>query len=272
MNKLPSIIDTYQNTLSLYGKTFISVLPFALLMGLAEHFYSDAVRLFLAPEHPALSTHEWLTFSGYVFIYFVIYCLFFSIVIYGINQVKHQQPFEYDKALRNGSARAIQLFLSILILLSPFTVFIVGSLLVESALLGYGIEESGDVMTVLTGFYFLLLLVVSIATFVFAIYFYVSSTLIVNYGYNAWNGLKQSWKITKGHWFTTFILLTILALSLYAVSWVLGKVVGDYSDELITILSFSLGISLIVTHFENLNHAYQERVSTPILPNNLENK
>lgn len=266
MNKLPSIMNTYQNALSLYSKTFISVLPFALLLGLAEHFYSDAFQLSLAPEHPPLLPHEWLMFGGYIFVYLVIYCLFFSIVIYGINQVKHQQPFSYEKAFRNGSARAIQLFLSILILLSPIAVFMIGSLLIGSALQGYGFGKSSSLMQLLTTVYYLSFVAVSIATFFFVIYVYVSSTLIVNYGYNAWDGLKQSWKITKNHWFKTFVLIAILGLCLSLVSWALGKVVGNYSDEIVTILSFSFGVSLIVTHFENLNQAYQEKIPTPSVP------
>lgn len=254
MSKLPSIINTYQNALQLYVKFCIPTLPFALLLGFAQYFYAGKVTQIrdLTTANVAIPNHEWFISGAIGIGYFILYTLLFCIVTYGIYQGSKRQPLDYSigtlnykEALENGASRTFPVLLASLILIAPFMVTIIGILL---------FEPQNKSLMALTG---LLMLVVSIALFVIFIYFYVASALIIIKGYGPLEGLKQSFRITKGHWWKTFFLIVILAVIAGLLSFVLKKLIGNYASEIMTIIMFSFGSTLMLTHMGNLEQAYQ---------------
>jgi hypothetical protein len=239
MNKLPSIINTYQNTLKLYAKNFIPLLPITLLATLAIHFFHDSVSGFKVGERiQTLTGHDHLIIIGSFITYTLIHTLLFSIALYGMNQNKlPKKSFHYMQALEKGAQKTPVVLLAMIILITPFILATVG------------IFFATTTIGALIGLLNLPLLILLLVVFV---YVYVSTALIVTREQSAINGLKRSWNLTKGHWWKTFVLVLILVLITMALSLLLKKAVGNYSNEISTFIVFSLGVALMLTHLENL--------------------
>ena len=250
MNKLPSIISTYHDTFKLFAKVFIPVLPFTLLLVIAEHFYNDYQQQFLSGIQSGQEINYSLMFAVYVS-YYIIYTLLFSIALYGIAQYKKTNSYDYPQALEKGAARTPALLLSVIILVGPLILLMLGLFLA--------------INPVMEGILALLLTVVCIGFLIIFIYCYVASALIVVRGHSAINGLSHSLKMTKGHWWKTFVLLVIMIILTVLIVLGLQQVTPEYADEIIMIFIFPLSCTLMLTHMENLEKAYESPTTTAVV-------
>lgn len=241
MNKLPSIISTYSDTFKLFAKSFIPILPFTLLLVIAEHFYNDYQQQFIAAIQHGQQVDYKIMFAVYAS-YYIVYTLLFSIALYGLAQFKNENAFNYPQALEKGAARTPSALLAMVILAGPMILLIVGLFFSVGVTSGFG---SG------------VMLLAGIAFIILFIYFYVASALIIVRDHSAVKGLGRSFEITKGHWWKTFIILAILCILAGLITLGLQKFTPDYADEIVMIFIFPLSCTLMFTHMENLERAYQ---------------
>lgn len=234
MNKYPSIIDTYYRAFNLYFNTYLEVLPFTLLMAMAQYF----------------SLSQPLTSYYLVFIiYFLVTCLLFSITTCGIYQKYYQQPFNYKEIVLKGSRRVLQIIFASLILFLPI------------------ISIIGLIAFVINGPFFLI-----VGSIVFGflavncIYFSVSPILIIAKELNAWEGLKQSWRLTRGYFWITFILFAIFILLYQLIFFGVFKLYANFTDEIMIIVGFPFLTSMMIIHCDNLENIYQKTIDHNPMP------
>jgi hypothetical protein len=149
--------------------------------------------------------------------------------------------------------RLLPVILALLIMISPIIIvgFIAG--FIEAYLPDIG-SLAGLGKLLLVSLY-IICFFVALATAVFCIYFYVTTLLIVVKKASALEGLKQSWKLIRGHWFKTFALLLIIIILSLVLNFALLKVVGSVSKELVNVLLYPFGGALMVIYLEHLEKA-----------------
>lgn len=254
-----NIIPTFKSTLTLYAKNFIPLLPITLLVTIAEHFFNDIIKQ--EPEH-ALNDAEFLhnlsVLGGSFVAYILIYTLLFSIAIYGMHLSQSSQSFNYKQAIEKGAQRTLPLLLAMLCIVVPLVAILVPTIMID--------PQSK------AGIFFFLFIPVYIFIFIAFVYLYASSALIVTREYGPINGLKQSWKLTKGYWWNTFVLIFILGIVTATLTWGIRIFAGNFTDEIITFITFPLAPAFMLVLLDNLEKAYQSKPVTPVVPPNQEVK
>jgi hypothetical protein len=245
---LPSIISTYQRVGKLYAKGYVDVLPFTLLFVILEYVIDKGLPLPIPQQ--SFNAH----FLANTLLQFFVSLLFFNFILYGMFQKHHNLKFDYVDVLQRGVMRLLPVILALLMMISPIIIigfmagFIDAFIADISSLAGLG--------KILMACFYIICLFISLATAVFCIYFYVSTLLIVVKKTSALEGLKQSWKLIRGHWFKTFGLLLIIIILSLLLNFILHKVVGSVSKELVNVLLYPLGGALMVIYYEHLETAF----------------
>ncbi|MFI4937983.1 MAG: hypothetical protein ACHQJ6_05675 [Candidatus Berkiellales bacterium] len=229
--------------------TYLEVLPFTLLMAVAQYFFGNVITNLSTGGHHSPLFHTGL-FVGVYIIHFMIFCLLFSVALYFMYQRYHQQAVDYGQALMKGGLQVPQVILASLMVYIPiiiaFLIFVLPYLFSPTLTSGFYVNVSFFAVVVLV--------VVPIL-----LYFYVSPVLIVAKAKNALEGIKQSWELTRGYWLKTFYLLAIFGTFTALISWVLSKLYAGFTPEIMTIISFPLNISLMIIHCDNLENISREK-------------
>lgn len=246
---LPSIITTYCRVFKLYKETYIELLPFALLEVVGQFFISKVLPL--GKHTPHFETFLHLSLQS------ILSCVLYSFVIYGLFVRYQQEPFNYLQIVKKGIVRVIPLLLSGIILVLPiiilFSLIVAGekALKTSTPSSAHFVSAAGYVITAfILCFYAIIILT----------YSYVVGVLVVIRNTGAWEGIKRSWMLVKGHWWYTFGLMVVLMVILGVCSWVLRKLINDnIAAAIVTLFSFSLGPCLMLIHCENLEKVHQEK-------------
>lgn len=244
IGKYPSIMSTCGRTAELYLETYLQALPFSLCMAIMHYFYSRA----------QISDIAIIFFS---IIYGCITCLLFTIVLYGMYQKYHQQSFKYLQAIRIGITQTPQVILAVFILFTPFLALVLMSLLMS----GGGRISAGSV-NFSGGIVAFLFLALAITLVLYALAFpriVLSFVVISANNVKAMEGVKQSWELSRGYWWITFLLFILFYLVYLSIYKVLSMLYGDLTTEVMIVIGFSLVISLMIVHCDNL-----ERISKKV--------
>lgn len=245
MNKLPSIISTYENTLQLFVKSYLPLLPFTVLAAVAAYIYNHYQLQFMAATQSGEHVNGMLMFAVYAG-YSIIYCLIFAIALSGVAQFRKGPSLNYQQAIEQGIARTPSLLIMMVLLLSPLMLIMFGMIVMAAA------------SQAVTGIFYLVMMVLCIAFLIAVMYFYVASSLIVVREHSAIKGLAHSYKITKGHWWKTFLILLILGVIVGLSAYGLGKIIPGYANAIMTLFVFPISCCLMLVHMENLENAYQQ--------------
>ncbi len=247
---LPSITSTYSRAFKLYGKSFIDILPlvivYVLLMYLIDRFFP------IVTTQP--QAFSW-NFILNIVLQMVNSLVFFSCILYGVNQKHNSLPVNYVDVLKNGGQRSLPVLLSGLILMIPPIIisFVFGFISGYASASSTGTEI--DLMKVISFIFIIIAFIVLIAWAIMTLYFYVSSVQIVIRGANAIDGLKQSWKLVRGHWWKTFFILLIIMLAAGLLNFGLMMLVGPLGKEIVSLIIYPLGAALMLIYNEDLERA-----------------
>ncbi len=234
MNQLP-MRTIYKSVVQLFVDSYADVFPFLFMLAIIQY----STDFFFNP----IGTHQFLN----AIIQMIAEMLFSCFVLSALYQRRHQDKISYSEVFSQGLLKVIPMIGASIILLFPIIVF----MLVAFALLFMLNMPLSTMYSALT----IVAIIGLLYFFIVFTYCYVVGVLIVCEGEGPWNGIKKSWKMVRGHWLKTFLLLLSLSVIIGIVNWILIKTVGKlYAKEFITLLLFSLGPVLMVVLCEQLEN------------------
>ncbi len=248
---LPSITNIYSRAFQLYGKSYIDVLPlvivYVLFMYLIDRFL---------PITPAQAQPFAWAFVLNIVLQMVNSLVFFSCILYGVNQKYNNLPFNYADVIQKGGQRSLPVLLSAVILMIPPIImsFILGFISGFASAASKGSPEI-DLLKIISVIFVIIAIVVVIAWVIMTLYFYVSSAQIVLRGANAVDGLRQSWKLVRGHWWKTFAILLIVMLAVGLLNFLLIMLIGPLAKQIASLIVYPLGAAVMLVYNESLEKA-----------------
>ncbi|MBS0288827.1 MAG: hypothetical protein JSS07_02160 [Proteobacteria bacterium] len=242
MEKLPSIFTTYKRTFNLYFNSYIQILPFLLLGAICEF----AIYRYIPKENAASLIDLFLRVFIYLF------------VVFGVYVIHQKQSFNLMQVISNSLKRFFPYLFSSILLLTPIILIV----LIMMGLSYIGENKASDLGKIAAGMTSkahmveILLLVVIVLTFIYAlimIYFWPSAALIINKGKGAISGLKASWHLVRGHWWSTFGVLFVYSLIAMVVFYILTALLSPVLVNILSMLILtSFGAALMIIYTEHL--------------------
>lgn len=252
MEKLPSLLTTYERVFNLYFRTFIEVLPILLIMAAIQYGANYYIET-LGEENPMVLAVELAML--------LVSMLFYACLIAYIYGKHHGQAIGLFQALGQGSSRFLPYLLSLIILMLPFV--LIALLLAVPSIVGPMLEpNTGKWIAVILYF---ITAVLAIVYVLYLLYFFVVGVHIVSERQGAIAGIKSSLRITKGHWLSTFLLVLVYFLFAFIIAFLMAFVINALiMQAIVTVLFSSFLVSLIVIHHDHLTKASAPVTATPV--------
>ncbi len=249
-----SILTTYQHAFKLLNKSFIAILPFAIVY-VAIDLSLDALLTFSVPEIDPSITNNLKVFA-YPIVTALFSILLFSCIIYGIYIKQHNLPFHYAPICLTACKQFWKVVASLIILLLPIIMMSLALNFISGIFetLGTSDEQEINLMAVVMMILLGLFCLATIAWLLICIYFYIAPLLIVAKNETVLNSLKHSWHLVRGHWFRTFAILFLLVLVTALLKILLYLFLGPLSDVIISVVILPLNAALMITHYDNLQN------------------
>lgn len=243
MKNLPSINVTYQRVLDLIRQSCIAVFPIALAYAIGQYSINKLLpfSLVITPS----------TILNIVF-QMVYASLFFCLAMEVVYQRYYQLPLDYLNIIRKSIERCGPFLLSMLLLFLPTLIMVVVLLL---TIIFLKVPPQGEFMN--SAYEFTVLVIIgNLVGFVFA---FVSPVFIINQKKGVIEGIKQSYQLVKEFWITTFLLLFILGIVIWLLSWLFTLLVGGgiLTQSIVGFFILPLSPALMVVHCYHLQNPNQ---------------
>ncbi len=256
MGNLPSITTTYMRAFALYFKSYLPVLPFTLMAVILAFFINEILPIPIGTAH--LNGTQYANLA----LQLIVSLLFFSLILYGCYLKQNNLKFDYLDIFITVIKHLASVVLSFILIILPMLI----CFFISSELIG-PTPHPGDPVSSAAAIYLIafsiLILIVAIATIIFACYFYVSTFEIVVKGKGPIGGLVRSWQLIRGHWFKTFFILVLFIVPIMVLSFILVSLIGNIAGPLINLVFYPFGTSLMVIFHEQLEKNSQAVVKIP---------
>lgn len=245
--QLPPLRCTYIQAFELYRRSFISVLPFLLLLVLGEFL----INYFF----PAGGTLNWSVIYRSL-ADMAITALIFSLIL-KLIYIKNVTQNAVTWALEWASVkRIIHVFLAYFIATLPLLLSLSGLVYYEANYAEYVLTP--EVITKKQYLYLGVLALGFIFTLIFYTFSFIAGVYIVIKDENVATSLRRSWHLIRSCWLDTLLVIVILGMIAVTLALVFDILALKQSSYLITLLLSSFYPSLMIVRFNQITHLERE--------------
>jgi len=235
-NFIQTFASTYLKAISLYGRTYFTVLPFILALMICRFLLHKTV-----PMTPAID----MLFFVRLIVDVALTSFFFSFMVIIIYNKFNQQAIAYKVAIKKGLQRCVPVFLAYFMISVPLLLTFLFLKLTHA-------ENVQAVSKLMVYVDVTLLLVMLIVTIIISTYCFVTGVLIANQSASAVGGIVQSYRLVANHWLETFLVLLVIGIISVGLSLIFHKLHLHVVPEIMTLLLSSFYPSLMVAQYDNL--------------------